>query len=69
MVPELLRKRQDKEHPRVTVWEFRNQSIPLAVWEEKQAALEAALDVSIVKIIYGKSRSRVLIYAAPTVSF
>lgn len=28
MVPELLRKRQDKEHPRVTVWEFRNQSIP-----------------------------------------
>ncbi len=31
MVPELLRKRQDKEHPRVTVWEFRNQSIPLAV--------------------------------------
>ena len=32
MVPELLRKRQDKEHPRVTVWEFRNQSIPLAVW-------------------------------------
>ena len=66
MVPELLRKRQDKEHPRVTVWEFRNQSIPLAVWEEKQAALEAALDVSIVKIFYGKSRSRVLIYAAPT---
>ena len=50
----------------MTVWEFRNQSIPLAVWEEKQAALEAALDVSIVKIIYGKSRSRVLIYAAPT---
>ena len=66
MVPELLRKRQDKEHPRVTVWEFRNQSIPLAVWEEKQAALEAALDVSIVKIIYGKSKSRVLIYAVLT---
>ena len=66
MVPELLRKRQDKEHPRVTVWEFRNQSIPLAVWEEKQAALEAALDVSIVKIIYGKSKNRVLVYAVPT---
>lgn len=28
--------------------------------------MEAALDVSIVKIIYGKSRSRVLIYAVPT---
>ncbi len=66
MVPELLRKRQDKDHPRVTVWEFRNQSIPLAVWEEKQAALEAALDVTIIKIVFGKSKSRVLVYAVPT---
>ena len=63
MVPELLRKRQDKEHPRVTVWEFRNQSIPLTVWEDKRAAIEAALDVSIVKIAYGKSKSQVLVYA------
>ncbi len=47
----------------MTVWEFRNQSIPLTVWEDKRAAIEAALDVSIVKIIYGKSKSRVLMYA------
>lgn len=63
MAPDLLRKKRDKENPRVTVWEFRNQSIPLTVWEDKRAAIEAALDVSIVKIIYGKSKSRVLVYA------
>lgn len=28
MSPDLLRKRKDKDNPRVTVWEFRNQSIP-----------------------------------------
>ena len=63
MAPDLLRKKRDKDNPRVTVWEFRNQSIPLTVWEDKRAAIEAALDVSIVKIIYGKSKSRVLMYA------
>lgn len=66
MVPELLRKRKDKDNPRVTVWEFRNQSIPLTVWEDKRAAIEAALDVTIIKIVFGKSKSRVLVYAVPT---
>ena len=63
MAPDLLHKKRDKDNPSVTVWEFRNQSIPLTVWEDKRAAIEAALDVSIVKIIYGKSKSRVLVYA------
>lgn len=63
VAPDLLRKRRDKDNPRVTVWEFRNQSIPLTVWEDKRAAIEAALDVSIVKIAYGKSKSQVLVYA------
>ena len=66
MVPELLRKRKDKDNPRVTVWEFRNQSIPLTVWEDKRATIEAALDVTIIKIVFGKSKSRVLVYAVPT---
>ena len=63
MAPDLLHKKRDNDNPSVTVWEFRNQSIPLTVWEDKRAAIEAALDVSIVKIIYGKSKSRVLMYA------
>lgn len=66
MAPDLLSKRRDRDNPRVTVWEFRNQSIPLTVWEDKRAAIEAALDVSIVKMVYGKSKGRVLVYAVPT---
>ena len=65
MVPELLRKKRDKAHPRVTIWEFRNQSIPLAEWEDNRAAIEAALDISIIKMTYGKGKSRVLVYAVP----
>lgn len=66
MSPDLLRKRKDKDNPRVTVWEFRNQSIPITEWEDKRAAIEAALDVTIIKIVFGKSKSRVLVYAVPT---
>ena len=65
MVPELLRKKKDKEHPNVTVWEFRNQGIPLDTWEDKQGAIEAALDITIVKLSYGRSKSRVLLHAVP----
>lgn len=66
MAPDLLCKRRDRDNPRVTVWEFRNHSIPLTVWEDKRAAIEAALDVTVIKIIFGKSKSRVLVYAVPT---
>ena len=65
MAPTLLRKRRDRDNPRVTVWEFQNQSIPLTAWEDKRAAIEAALDVSIVKMTYSKGKSRVLVYAVP----
>lgn len=65
MAPTLLRKRRDKNNRHVVVWEFQNQSIPLTAWEDKRAAIEAALDVSIVKMTYGKGKSRVLVYAVP----
>ena len=65
MAPALLRKRRDRDNPRVTVWEFQNQSIPLTAWEDKRASIEAALDISIVKMTYGKGKSRVLVYAVP----
>ena len=38
MPPDLLRKRRDKDNPRVTVWEFRNQSIPLQECTAQAAA-------------------------------
>lgn len=63
MVPRLIRKKADREHPRVTIWEFSSQGIPLQVWEDKALALEAVLDITIVRIKYGRSKSRILIYA------
>ena len=63
MPPDLLRKRRDKDNPRVTVWEFRNQSIPLQEWEKKRPAIETALGITIVKLAYAKGKSRVLVYA------
>ena len=65
MAPTLLRKRRDRDNTRVTVWEFQNQSIPLTAWEDKRASIEAALDISIVKMTYGKGKNRVLVYAVP----
>lgn len=63
MPPDLLRKRRDKDNPRVTVWEFRNQSIPLQEWEKKRLAIETALGITIVKLAYAKGKSCVLVYA------
>ena len=63
MPPELLRKHRDRDNPRVTVWEFRNQSIPLQEWENKRLAIETALGITIIKLAYAKGKSRVLVYA------
>lgn len=63
MPPGLLRKRRDKDNPRVTIWEFRNQSIPLQEWEKKCLAIETALGITIVKLAYAKGKSRVLVYS------
>ena len=65
MVPELKRKYKDKENPRITIWEFSSQGIPLKVWQDKQAAIETALDITIVKMKYGSGKSRILLYTVP----
>ena len=67
-VPELKSKRKDKQNPRISIWEFTSQGIPLKVWKDKQAAIETALDITIVKMKNGSGKSRVLIYAVPAVS-
>ncbi len=63
MAPVLLRKHRDAGNPRITVWEFRNRGIPRQEWEKKQAAIEAALGVTVVKFEYAKGKSYVLMYA------
>ena len=67
-VPELKSKRKDKQNPRISIWEFTSQGIPLKVWKDKQAAIETALDITIVKMKNGSGKSRVLIHAVPAVS-
>lgn len=65
MVPALKRKYKDKQNPRISVWEFSSQGIPLKTWEDKQAAIETILDITIVKMKYGSGKSRVLLYTVP----
>ena len=67
-VPELKSKRKDKQNPRIAIWEFTSQGIPLKVWKDKQSAIETALDITIVKMKNGSGKSRVLIHAVPAVS-
>ena len=63
--PALLRKRRDRNHPNITIWEFDNRGIPLNEWEDKQTNVETALDLNIVKMKYSKGKRRILLYAAP----
>ena len=49
-VPELKSKRKDKQNSKISIWEFTSQGIPLKVWKDKQAAIETALDITIVKM-------------------
>ena len=67
-VPELKSKRKDKKNPKISIWEFTSQGIPLKVWKDKKEAIETALDITIVNIKNGSGKSRVLIHAVPAVS-
>ena len=67
-VPELKSKRKDKQNPKITIWEFTSQGIPLKAWKDKKEAIETALDITIVKMKNGSGKSRVLIHAVPAVS-
>ena len=67
-VPELKSKHKDRNNPRISIWEFTSQGIPLKVWKDKQAAIETALDITIVKMKNGSGKSRVIIHAVPAVS-
>ena len=66
--PELKRRIKDKTNPRISIWEFTSQGIPLKVWRDKQAAIETVLDITIVNIKNGSGKSRVLLYAVPAIS-
>ena len=67
-VPELKNKHKDRNNPRISIWEFTSQGIPLKVWKDKKEAIETALDITIVKMKNGSGKSRVLIHAVPAIS-
>ena len=64
-VPALKKKYRDKQNPRVTIWEFTSQGIPLKVWQDKKAAIETVLDVTIVGMENGSGKSRVILHTVP----
>ena len=67
-VPELKSRRKDKMNPKISIWEFTSQGIPLKVWKDKKEAIETALDITIVKMKNGSGKSRVLLHTVPAVS-
>lgn len=63
--PILTAKYPDKNSRNVTVWEFDPCGIPLREWEDKRDKIEAALNLTIANITWGKDRRRILLYAVP----
>lgn len=66
--PLLVSKRQDANHPRMTVWEFDPCGLPLSIWEDKQERIEAALNIIITTASWGEGRKTVCIYAVPAMA-
>lgn len=66
--PALIAKRQDRGNPRLTIWEFDPCGIPLGEWEDKQARIETALDITIAKMTWAEGRKLIRVYAVPAKS-
>lgn len=65
MAPSLVCKSRDMENPRISIWHFRNQGIPLKTWRERQADIETALGITVVNMKYSHGNQRVLLYTVP----
>lgn len=63
--PFLLRKSNDPNTPNGMILLFEDRGIPFETWEEKRAEIEAAFNIFVVKIIPGKNRRLVEVYAVP----
>ena len=63
--PYLLRRYPDPDNPTLTILEFDVNGIPRSEWEEKQADIEAALNLYIAQYRNGSDNSRLLLYTVP----
>ena len=66
--PYLLRKERDKGNPRITVWIFEPNGISLKEWQDKQAKIETALNLTITDLRYSKGKRQIWLYAVPAES-
>lgn len=66
--PYLLRKERDKENPRITVWIFEPNGISLKEWQDKQAKIETALNLTITNLRYSKGKRQIWLYTVPAES-
>ena len=66
--PYLLRKERDQENPRITVWVFEPNGISLKEWQDKQAKIETALNLTITDLRYSKGKRQIWLYAVPAES-
>ena len=66
--PLLLAKYKDRKNPRIAILEFEANGIPKTEWEDKQAKIEAALNVHVVKVTEGASKRRILLYTVSALS-
>lgn len=63
--PYLLRRYPDPDTQRLTVMEFETAGVPRTEWEDKQADIEAALNLYIAQYRNGSDNSRLLLYTVP----
>lgn len=63
--PLLTAKHKDELNREVIVFEFEAVGIPVVEWENKSQRIEAALNVRIVKLIEGRNKRTILLYAVP----
>ncbi len=61
--PFLIRSYRKTDSIHMTVMEFDPNGIPAAEWQDKQERIETALNIHIIKIVPGKSKKRILLYA------
>lgn len=66
--PYLLRKERDKGNSRITVWIFEPNGISLKEWQDKQAKIETALNLTITDLRYSKGKRQICLYAVPAES-
>ena len=59
--PVLIARRADKDNPKLSLWEFDPCGIPLTEWEDKREVIETALNITVVRITWGHSRSEILL--------